>query len=73
MEIRPARQVEGRLAGDAKKNPKTFYRYASGRCQQSIMNNRGESITILNMIGILNEISASHSTVESDGASLWRK
>ena len=72
-EIRSARrEVEERLASDAKKNPKAFYRYASGRCQQSIgplMNEKRELIASdKDMASILNEFFASVFTVESDSA-----
>ncbi|CAG0889101.1 unnamed protein product [Darwinula stevensoni] len=72
-EIRSARRErEERLASDAKKNPKAFYRYASGRCRQSIgplMNEKRESIASdKDTASILNEFFASVFTVESDSA-----
>ena len=66
------REVEERLASDSKKNPKAFYQYASGRCQQSIgplMNEKRELIASdKDMASILNEFFASVYTVESDSA-----
>ena len=70
-EIRSAkREVEERLAVNAKSNPKAFYQYASGRSQHAIgplkddkggliANNEG-------MAGILNDFFASVFTSESD-------
>jgi len=69
-EIRSARrEVEERLAREAKRNPKAFYRYASGKCQHSIgpLMNGGKLVAgNREMAGLLNEFFASVFTLETD-------
>ena len=70
-EIRSAkREVEERLAVNAKSNPKAFYQYASGRSQQAIGPLKDDKGGLIahneGMAGILNDFFASVFTSESD-------